>query len=67
MENSSGSDSDNADIEKLHAIWKNIHQQKKNNQKAPESKATNHPTLGSVKNAIHQEEQKNLEARLGMT
>ena len=48
---------DPADLQRLQAAWKNVKDKKQSERKS----------VGSVKNAIHMEEQKNLEARLAMT
>lgn len=49
------------DIEKLHQIWKGLKDSKRGDRFSDKK------SLLSVKEAIHQEEQKNLEVRLAMT
>ena len=48
---------DSSDLHRLQAAWKTVKEKKHSERKS----------VGSVKNAIHLEEQKNLEARLSMT
>lgn len=57
-ESSGGEDNpDSADIKRLHAAWKNVKGKRESEKKS----------VSPVKNAIHAEEQKNLETRLAMT
>jgi hypothetical protein len=60
-EDSEQEQAESRDIEKLHAIWKSMKDSKRGD------KLSDKKSLLSVKEAIHQEEQKNLEVRLNMT
>jgi DNA-binding MltR family transcriptional regulator len=60
-EESEPDQNESRDIEKLHQIWKGLKESKR------VDRFSDKKSLLSVKEAIHQEEQKNLEVRLAMT